>query len=115
MSKYQQIRVTVRSEYNKDLAHDFPAIFNHLSRLDNKLADEQPPLIEIVPMLLRLSLSENAGENARKTVNQYLGELENLERQIQNRIAGWQLGGAETGLNKMDDLFIQLEKALTNI
>ena len=97
-------------------AHDFPAIFRYLSGLDNKLLGEcQPALIDLVPMLVRLSLSEHADSNARTIVNDFVGELEDLERQIQNCIAGWRLSGAETGLNHMDDLFIQLEQALSEI
>ncbi len=116
MSKYQQIRVSVEPEYKIDLAHDLPAIFKHLSGVDNRLIEgHQPALIDLVPMLVRLSLSEHADSKARTIVNDYLGELEDLERQIQNCIAGWRLSGAETGLNQMDDLFIRLEQALSEI
>lgn len=112
MSRFQQIRVLVRPEYQKDMAHDFPCIYKQLRKLDNSLGGQNPALIDLVPMLVRLSLSGDSDSDVREIVNEYVGDLENLERQVQNNIAEWQLGSAEKHLNDMDDLFAQLEARL---
>lgn len=115
MSKFQQIRVRIEAHYAKSLAKDFPTLHGLFSGLDNRYLHEQPPLIDLAPMVARLSLDPNIEPKARQIASQMASRLEQLERQAQNHVASWRLAEAERDLVLMDDLFQELEAALAEL
>lgn len=115
MSQFQQIRVRVDAHYAKGLAADFPALRRQAAKLGNDLLAAEPPLIELVPLVVRLGLDPHVEPAVRQIAGRFSGRLEHLGRQVHASVADWRLAAAELALGQMDELFVELESALAEL
>lgn len=112
MSKYQQIRVRVEPVYPKGLAKAFPKLHRLLAGFDNRLLEESPPLNDLAPLLVDVSLAKDLDPAVEKAVEATGQRILDLHRKINEALGGWKLSAAETLLNEQEDAFAELEKAL---
>ncbi len=112
MSQYQQIRVRVQAVYPKGLAEAFPNLQRELAMVDNRLLTESPPLMELVPVLVRLSQEKNLEPRLQQAITRHGQRLVDLYRQIEEALGGWKLSQAERLLNDLDEGMAELEAAL---
>lgn len=108
MSQYQQIRVRVEPVYKKSLAEDFPRLHRELSALDNRLLNQSPALLDLVPGLVRLSQQTDL---APAVASHGRGIVE-IWGHVEDALGGWRLSEAERLLNNLEDAFLDLEHAL---
>lgn len=112
MSQYQQIRVRVEAVYPKGLASAFPHLHRELAAIDNRLLHESPPLMELVPILVRLSQEPDLSPRLQEVITRHGHAITRLYEQISQALADWKLSPAERLLNDLDEAFIDLEAAL---
>ena len=112
MSRFQQIRVRIEAIYPKNLAKDFPRLFQLLQIVEPLDEYAEPPLMDLVPLLVRLSQGHDLEPAAAQALDRHGAKLVELHGQVTELIGGWQLGEAEALLNQMDDLFLAFEKDL---
>lgn len=112
MSQYQQIRVRVEGVYPKGLAAAFPHLHRELAALDNRLLKESPPLMELVPILVRLSGEPGLTPQMQRIITRHGPGVVGLYEQISQALADWKLSPAERLLNDLDEAFAELEAAL---
>jgi hypothetical protein len=110
MSRWQQIRVRVESIYKKGWGKDFPNLYRVLTGLDNSLMNQDPPLLELVPYLVRLSEDKGLEAGLADALHRHGPKIISLHRQITEAIGGWKLGDAEKLLYELEDNFVELEK-----
>lgn len=112
MSRFQQIRVRIEPHYPHDLAGAFPRLQRRLSGVDNRLIEASPPLIELVPVLVRLSLDDQQDAAVLAVVKKHLEGIKAKAGTVEEAVGEWNLSEAETALNELEDLLVGLEEAL---
>lgn len=112
MSRWQQIRVRIEGVYKKGWGRDFPNLYRVLTGLDNGLLNQDPPLYDLVPYLVRLSQEPDLEPGLAEALHHYGPQIIGLHRQISEAIGGWKLGQAEKLLYELEDNFVELEKEM---
>lgn len=112
MQGLQQIRVRIEAEYPEDLSGSLPRVQRLLSGVDNRLIDQSWPLIELVPVLVRLSQDDERDAGLLGKINQHLPQLKVLAKQAEEAIGEWRLSQAQTALDQMGEVFSALEQEL---
>jgi len=112
MSQYQQIRVRVEPVYKDGLAKAFPKLQALLSEVDNRLIKESPPLYDLVPLLVALSMRQDLPDKVGETISRLGQPIVQLRLKAEEALGGWRLSAAEKLLNDLEDTFKALEDAL---
>ena len=112
MSRWMQIRVRVEPVYKKSFAKDFPKLYRVVSGLDNSLINQNPSLMDLVPMVVRLSQEKELEPGLSKAIEHYGPKIVELHRRITEAIGGWKLSDTETLLYELEDNFVSFEKEL---
>ena len=113
MSKWMQIRVRVEAVYKKGLAKQFPQLYKVVTGLDNSLIDQNPPLYDLVPYIVRLSQEKDLEPGLSSAIEHYGPKMVELHRQVSEAIGGWKLSDAEKMLYELEDNFVEFEKELS--
>jgi hypothetical protein len=111
MSKYMQLTVTVRSYYEKNLEQTYPKLARNLRNLDRDLVERDPSLYEIVGKLDKL-LHAFEGTKFREVLFPQREKLLNLHKNIEDKIADWDLAQADRLLYNLEDIFDKIESEL---
>ena len=111
MSKYMQLKVTVRPYYQKELQGTYPKLARDLGYLDSSLANRNPSLYELVGQLDQL-LYRHDGTPLREVLLRHRENLQNLHKSIEENIADWNLAQADQLLYKIEDEFDKIESEL---
>ena len=82
MSRWMQIRVRVEPVYKKSFAKDFPKLYRVVSGLDNSLINQNPSLMDLVPVVVRLSQEKELEPGLSKAIEHYGPKIVELHRQI---------------------------------
>ncbi len=112
MSRWMQIRVRVEPVYKTTLARAFPKLYQVVTGLDNSLIDQSPSLLDLVPLVVRLSQEKDLAPGLSSAIEHYGPKIVELHRQISEAIGGWKLGDAEKLLYELEDNFVSFEKEL---
>ncbi|MBU1277187.1 MAG: hypothetical protein KJ720_17575 [Proteobacteria bacterium] len=112
MSRWMQIRVRVEPVYKTTFAKEFPKLYQVAIGLDNSLIGQNPSLMDLVPVVVRLSQEKELAPGLSGAIEHYGPKIVALHRQITEAIGGWKLSDAETLLYELEDNFVSFEKEL---
>jgi hypothetical protein len=111
MSKYMQLKVSVKPYYQKNLEDTYPNLARRLKALDQDLVERNPSLYELAGRLDNL-LYKFDGTPVREVLLRYREKLRNFHKGIEENIADWNLAQADDLLYKLEDIFDKIESVL---
>lgn len=109
MSKYMQLTVTVRAYYPESLKAVYPRIVGRLKNANAAMVDEDPSLFDLVASIDKVLYALDGDPAFKKVLLKHKPALETLHREIQSRIADWELAKADQALYQLEDAFEQIE------
>jgi hypothetical protein len=112
MSTHMQIVVTVTPYYQEDFEKTFPKLARHLGYLDAALVKSNPSLYALAGRLDKLLYTFD-GTELREVLLRHREQLQSLYKDIEANIADWHLAEADKLLYKMEDIFTEVEAALS--
>ena len=112
MSTHMQIAVTVTPYYQEDFERTFPKLARHLGYLDAALVRSNPSLYALAGKLDKLLYTFD-GREVREVLLKHREQLQSLYKEIETNIADWHLADADKLLYKMEDVFSDVEAALS--
>jgi hypothetical protein len=112
MSTHMQITVTVTPYYQEDFEKTFPNLARHLGYLDAALVRSNPSLYALAGKLDKLLYTFD-GTEVREVLLKHREQLQSLYKEIEARIADWRLAEADKLLYKIEDIFSEVETALS--
>ncbi len=110
-----QLRVRIRSYYNKSLKKAYPRLGHRLSYLDEAWVEGDPSLFEIIAKLDQLLYQLEGDPPFRELLLRHRSALHGLYEDIEERIADWHLAKADQLLYKIEDIFDEIEREIGEI
>lgn len=111
MSRLMQLKVTVASHYQNDLADAYPNLARHLGFLDKGLTERNPSLYELAGRLDNLLYTYD-GTPLREVLLRHRPQILELHKDIEKQIADWNLAQADKLLYRLEDIFDRIEEEL---
>ena len=111
MSRLMQLKVTVTSHYQNDLADAYPNLARHLGYLDQGLVRSNPSLYELAGRLDNLLYTFDSTP-LREVLLRQRPQLLELHKSIEKQIADWNLAQADKLLYRLEDIFDRIEEEL---
>ncbi len=112
MSKYMHIAVTVTPYYQEEFDQTFPKLARHLGYLDAPLVRSNPSLYALAGKLDKLLYAFD-GTELREVLLRHREGLLSLHKNIEEKIADWNLAQADKLLYKVEDIFEEIEAELS--
>lgn len=106
--------VRIKPYYKKDLKEVYPKFVGNLSYFNKALAEESPPLFDIVGRLDKL-LYDIGNSNFKEIILKHREKLSKLHEEVQTSIADWDLAKADQALYKIEDIFDEMEWELDKV
>jgi hypothetical protein len=112
MSTQMQIAVTRIPYYQEDFAQTFPKLARHLGYLDAALVRSNPSLYALAGKIDKLLYTFD-GTEVREVLLKHREQLQSLYKESEAKIADWHLAEADKLLYKIEDIFSEVEAALS--
>jgi len=106
------IAVTVTPYYQEEFDQTFPKLARHLGYLDAPLVRSNPSLYALAGKLDKLLYAFD-GTELREVLLRHREGLLSLHKNIEEKIADWNLAQADKLLYKVEDIFEEIEAELS--